>query len=99
MEVRKDNYYEISMLFSNHYHSNEKIKVNRSSYLHMDHQFLEKKSPRLNLLGLLKFFKHYTPKIGGPEGRTRTDTSSLTADFESAASTNFTTSGEVVCVY
>lgn len=29
----------------------------------------------------------------GPEGRTRTDTSSLTADFESAASTNFTTSG------
>ena len=54
MEVRKDNYYEISMLFSNHYHSNEKIKVNRSSYLHMDHQFLEKKSPRLNLLGLFK---------------------------------------------
>ena len=34
--------------------------------------------------------------IFGPEGRTRTDTSSLTADFESAASTNFTTSGKVV---
>ena len=32
----------------------------------------------------------------GPEGRTRTDTSSLTADFESAASTNFTTSGKVL---
>ena len=99
MEVRKDNYYEISMLFSNRYHSNEKIKVNRSSHLQIDHQFLEKKSPRLNLLGLLKFFKHYALKISGPEGRTRTDTSSLTADFESAASTNFTTSGEVVCVY
>lgn len=66
MEVRKDNYYEISMLFSNRYHSNEKIKVNRSSHLQIDHQFLEKKSPRLNLLGLLKFFKHYTPKISGP---------------------------------
>ena len=29
----------------------------------------------------------------GPEGRTRTDTSSLIVDFESTASTNFTTSG------
>ena len=86
MEVRKDNYYEISMLFSNRYHSNEKIKVNRSSHLQIDHQFL-------------KFYKHCALKISGPEGRTRTDTSSLTADFESAASTNFTTSGEVVCVY
>ena len=54
MEVRKDNYYEISMLFSNRYHSNEKIKVNRSSHLQIDHQFLEKKSPRLNLHGLFK---------------------------------------------
>ena len=44
-----------------------------------------KKPPSLNMLeGSLIF---------GPEGRTRTDTSSLTADFESAASTNFTTSG------
>ena len=46
MEVRKDNYYEISMLFSNRYHSNEKIKVNRSSYLQIDHQFLDKKKPK-----------------------------------------------------
>ena len=46
---------------------------------------LGNKNPRLNMLGVLQNL--------GPEGRTRTDTSSLTADFESAASTNFTTSG------
>ncbi len=37
--------------------------------------------------------------ICGPGGRTRTDTSSLTADFESAASTNFTTPGRVAVAY
>ena len=54
------------MLFSNHYHSNEKIKVNRSSYLQIDHQFLEKKAQGLICLGFLKFFKHYALKISGP---------------------------------
>ncbi len=55
---------------------------------------------------LIHFYEHKKPQafntsLGslnlGPEGRTRTDTSSLTADFESAASTNFTTSGRVRC--
>ena len=60
----------------------------------------------INLLLIICYFPIKKPQafntsLGslnlGPEGRTRTDTSSLTADFESAASTNFTTSGRVRC--
>ncbi len=56
---------------------------------------------RLTFLIAIKKPQAFNTSLGslnlGPEGRTRTDTSSLTADFESAASTNFTTSGRVRC--
>lgn len=58
-------------------------------------------NPFNNQLFFIKKPQAFNTSLGslnlGPEGRTRTDTSSLTADFESAASTNFTTSGRVRC--